>query len=118
MEDDDLDDLLCLDVANGSNLSGLFPENEERKRRHRTPFKNQPIDQPVSSEDENEELYWRRATEWSQLCFFMEKFVVGDVQASPTYHGSLSIESAPIVKYLVTLNRMGFLTTVSQPGVR
>lgn len=61
---------------------------------------------------------WREAKTFEELCELNAQYVEGEIDFSPTYGApSLDSESKPLIPYLAALNRVGLLTTCSQPGV-
>ena len=61
---------------------------------------------------------WQQASSFQELCELMACFVEGTCKYSPGYTAEdLDEESEPLVEYLAALNRAGFLTECSQPGL-
>lgn len=59
---------------------------------------------------------WSRARNFRELCDINARFILGELSESPL-HGPIDDETKEIEEFLVRLNREGFLTTHSQPGV-
>ena len=59
---------------------------------------------------------WGTAQSFDDLCERMGRYLRGELSGCPGHDGPLDMESAPIVQTLLGANRLGFLTTCSQPG--
>jgi len=61
---------------------------------------------------------WQQASSFQELCELMACFIEGTCKYRPGYGGEpLDEESQPLIDYLAALNRAGFLTDCSQPGL-
>jgi hypothetical protein len=60
---------------------------------------------------------WRRADSLPELCELMARWLEGDLSMWPGYDDSADEETAELIPVLARLNRAGFLTDQSQPGV-
>jgi hypothetical protein len=76
-------------------------------------------DRPTVSEAAKVGLaQWQQASSFQELCELMACFIEGTCKYRPGYGGeTLDEESEPLIDYLAALNRAGFLTDCSQPGL-
>lgn len=66
----------------------------------------------------NERALWRSAQSYAELCELGARFAAGELGRFPGWgRRGLDAESAPFGPALAALNRAGFLTLASQPGV-
>lgn len=60
---------------------------------------------------------WSEAEDWDDLCSLMARWCEGDLALCPTYDGPPDPETTEISEALAEMNRRGFLTLQSQPGL-
>lgn len=76
-------------------------------------------DQDLTREIEEAKGRWRQAQSFDEICELHAQFMEGRLKFIPGYGATeLDGESTPIRPYLAELNRAGFLTLCSQPGVK
>jgi hypothetical protein len=60
---------------------------------------------------------WAKARSFDDLCNLTVRFLKRELPLTPTHYGPVDPETTTIAPALIDLNRRGFLTVCSQPGV-
>lgn len=68
------------------------------------------------NEDRADRSLWKNARSWDNLCSLMARWCEGKIEWCPT-HDARESETEDIAPALAALNRAGFLTSRSKPGM-
>ncbi len=75
-------------------------------------------DSEWSADAQRDMKRWKAAKSFDDLCQLMAMFVLGELKYSPGHYAEVVTEETQrIASYLARINRAGFLTTDSQPGL-